>query len=169
MAEELIRLCHHVPASKGISIKHTFPDLRKIVQNANILIPLQESLTASLPPSSVDDSTHQPFPVNPPTFVGELSLHYAFVPTSRWCTDFYEEITILMSMAKPKKLTVHGSNGTTYALVAKKDDLRKDGRLMDFDAILNKLLMADSESRRRQLSASIYSSLCCSRLLTHGW
>ena len=58
------------------------------------------------------------------------------------------------SMAKPKKLLIIGSDGRTYTFLAKKDDLRKDGRLMDFDAILNKLLKADSDARRRQLSAS---------------
>ena len=58
------------------------------------------------------------------------------------------------SMAKPKKLLIIGSDGRTYTFLAKKDDLRKDGRLMDFDAILNKLLKADSDARRRQLSRS---------------
>jgi serine/threonine-protein kinase ATR len=32
-----------------------------------------------------------------------------------------------------------------------KDDLRKDARLMDFNAIINKLLKGNSDSRRRQL------------------
>ena len=54
-------------------------------------------------------------------------------------------------MAKPKKLTIEGSDGQIYTFLAKKDDLRKDSRLMDFNAILNKLLKSDSDSRRRQL------------------
>lgn len=32
-----------------------------------------------------------------------------------------------------------------------KDDLRKDARIMDLNSIINKLLKANSESRRRQL------------------
>ena len=35
-----------------------------------------------------------------------------------------------------------------------KDDLRKDARLMDLNAIINKLLKGNSESRRRQLRTS---------------
>ena len=58
----------------------------------------------------------------------------------------------MTSLAKPKRVDVKGSDGKLYKFLAKKDDLRKDGRLIDFDAILNKLLMADSESRRRHLS-----------------
>ena len=59
---------------------------------------------------------------------------------------------------KPKKFTVIGNDGRAYVLVAKKEDLKKDSRLMDLDAILNKLLRKDSDSRRRQLSE--YTSMC---------
>ena len=61
----------------------------------------------------------------------------------------------MSSLAKPKKMTIMGSNGQIYTFLGKKDDLRKDGRLMDFNAILNKLLRKDSASRRRQLSKCI--------------
>src|SRR6266567_2820411 len=58
----------------------------------------------------------------------------------------------MKSLAKPRKITIRGSNGQTYMFLGKpKDDLRKDARLMDFNAIINKLLKANSESRRRQL------------------
>jgi serine/threonine-protein kinase ATR len=58
----------------------------------------------------------------------------------------------MRSLAKPRKISVIGDNGTTYMFLGKpKDDLRKDARLMDFNAIINKLLKANSESRRRQL------------------
>lgn len=58
----------------------------------------------------------------------------------------------MRSLAKPRKITIRGSNGQIYMFLGKpKDDLRKDARLMDFNAIINKLLKANSESRRRQL------------------
>ena len=61
----------------------------------------------------------------------------------------------MRSLAKPRKITIRGSNGQIYMFLGKpKDDLRKDARLMDFNAIINKLLKANSESRRRQLRAS---------------
>jgi len=69
-----------------------------------------------------------------------------------YLAEFSDEIEIMRSMAKPRKITIRGSNGQTYMFLGKpKDDLRKDARLMDFNAIINKLLKANSESRRRQL------------------
>ena len=65
---------------------------------------------------------------------------------------FHDEIDVMRSLAKPRKITIQGSNGQVYMFLGKpKDDLRKDARLMDFNAIINKLLKANSESRRRQL------------------
>ena len=67
-------------------------------------------------------------------------------------TEFFDEIEIMKSLAKPRKITIMGSDGQIYMFLGKpKDDLRKDARLMDFNAMINKLLKANSESRRRQL------------------
>lgn len=64
----------------------------------------------------------------------------------------------MKSLAKPRKITIKGSNGQTYMFLGKpKDDLRKDARLMDFNAIINKLLKGNSDSRRRQLRKSLTS------------
>jgi serine/threonine-protein kinase ATR len=58
----------------------------------------------------------------------------------------------MKSLAKPRKVTIHGSDGQTYAFLGKpKDDLRKDARLMGFNSIINKILNMNSDSRRRQL------------------
>lgn len=65
----------------------------------------------------------------------------------------------MKSLAKPRKITIRGSNGQTYMFLGKpKDDLRKDARLMDLNAIINKLLKGNSESRRRQLRRSHFCS-----------
>ena len=37
-----------------------------------------------------------------------------------------------------------------------RDDLRKDARLMDLNAIINKLLKGNSESRKRQLRGFVF-------------
>lgn len=61
----------------------------------------------------------------------------------------------MKSLAKPRKVTIHGSDGQKYAFLGKpKDDLRKDARLMDFNSIINKILNMNSDSRRRQLRMS---------------
>lgn len=59
------------------------------------------------------------------------------------------------SLQRPKKLVFQGSDGKRYPFLCKPhDDLRKDARLMDFNAMINKLLKSASESRRRQLCKS---------------
>ncbi|RPD66901.1 hypothetical protein L226DRAFT_452477 [Lentinus tigrinus ALCF2SS1-7] len=147
LTEELLSFCRaDVREPKVLSMKHSYKNLWKLFKPEDpspahdILIPLQESLTANMPPQSASDSAHQPFPVDAPTIL-----------------LFFDEVEVMNSLAKPKKMSIRGSNGQIYTFLGKKDDLRKDGRLMDFDTILNKLLKSDSEARRRQLHIRTYS------------
>ena len=78
-----------------------------------------------------------------------------------------DEIEIMRSLAKPRKITITGSDGQIYSFLGKpKDDLRKDSRLMDFNAILNKLLKSDSDSRRRQLRTLACHQIICNVLIS---
>ncbi|EPQ58953.1 hypothetical protein GLOTRDRAFT_70000 [Gloeophyllum trabeum ATCC 11539] len=141
MINELLDLCDHKVADdeRTLSMSKHFPGLRRLVPS-RLIIPLQESLTASLPSTSASEATHQPFPLNPPTF-----------------QDFYDEIEVMRSLAKPRKITIRGNDGLVYMFLGKpRDDLRKDARMMDFNAIINKLLKANPESRRRQLHIRTY-------------
>ncbi|KAF9266203.1 hypothetical protein L218DRAFT_101271 [Marasmius fiardii PR-910] len=140
---QLLRLCnYHIPdkdKDKSLNMGKVFPDLQDLGRS-DLLVPLQESLTASLPPTSSAESTHQPFPSDAPTFNG-----------------FKEQIDIMSSLARPRKLTLKGSDGQIYMFLAKpKDDLRKDARLMDLYSVINKLLKGNSDSRRRQLYIRTY-------------
>ena len=71
MTNELLALCdYHVDDDKRVlSMSKDFPRLKNL-GHSELIIPLQESLTASLPPTSSSSSTHQPFPPNAPTFNG---------------------------------------------------------------------------------------------------
>ncbi|KAI0053695.1 hypothetical protein FA95DRAFT_478808 [Auriscalpium vulgare] len=142
IVNQLLALCDYPikdNSKLAMSMKKELPNLMKLAPS-RLIIPLQESLTASLPPTSSSDSQHQPFPQEIPTF-----------------TKFLDEIEIMKSMAKPRKITIIGSNGQTYMFLGKpKDDLRKDARLMEFNGIINKLLKANSDSRRRQLHVRTY-------------
>ncbi|KAG5654241.1 hypothetical protein H0H81_005928 [Sphagnurus paluster] len=142
MTNELLNLCDYHIDDDSRKVLTMPKDFKKLAQlgKSPLIIPLQESLTASLPPTSSAESDHQPFPTNTPTF-----------------EKFFDEIEIMRSLAKPRKITIQGSNGQIYMFLGKpKDDLRKDARLMDFNAIINKLLKANSESRRRQLHIRTY-------------
>lgn len=152
MTDQLLALCdYHIDDHKQtLSMSKDFPKL-KLLGHSNLIIPLQESLTASLPPVSAVDSVHQPFPVDTPTFHG-LSFFSVVDEFILITTEFFDEIDVMRSLARPRKISIRGSNGQIYMFLGKpKDDLRKDARLMDFNAIINKLLKGNSESRRRQL------------------
>ncbi|KDQ64194.1 hypothetical protein JAAARDRAFT_117891 [Jaapia argillacea MUCL 33604] len=142
MTNELLALCDYPlrdDGKKPLNMSKDFPKLARLAPS-RLIIPLQESLTASLPPNSSTDSIHQPFPSNLPTF-----------------DQFADDIEIMRSVARPRKITIRGNDGQIYMFLGKpKDDLRKDARLMDFNAIINKLLKAQSESRRRQLHIRTY-------------
>ncbi|KAI5124851.1 hypothetical protein M0805_007285 [Coniferiporia weirii] len=143
MATELLRLCDYPikdEATKTLSMAKDFPALAKLAPSP-LIIPLQESMTVALPATSSSKTVHQPFPPDAPTIMA-----------------FYDEVDVMKSLAKPRKITIQGSNGHIYMFLGKpKDDLRKDARLMDFNSIINKLLRTNSESRRRQLRIRTYS------------
>jgi serine/threonine-protein kinase ATR len=116
----------------------SFPYMRSVFPS-EMMMPLQDLLTGTLPSHADTDKermkAHNPFPMNPVTI---KSLD----PT----------IDVMSSLVKPKKLVFIGTDGKKYPFLCKpKDDLRKDARLMDFNAMINKLLKSASESRRRQL------------------
>ncbi|KAJ3030098.1 UNVERIFIED_CONTAM: serine/threonine-protein kinase M1 [Siphonaria sp. JEL0065] len=71
---------------------------------------------------------------------------------------FHNEIEIMNSLQKPRKITIYGSDGKDYIFLLKpKDDLRKDARLMEFNGLINRLLKKDPEARRRNLRVRTYA------------
>ncbi|RKP36998.1 hypothetical protein BJ085DRAFT_14939 [Dimargaris cristalligena] len=138
----LTDLCNHpVPAKvTTLSFNKEFRRLMRMTP-LNLLVPLQSSLTVTLPTSSQTLMTHNPFPGTLPAISG-----------------FQDTIEVLHSLQKPKKLTILGSDGQSYTFLCKpKDDLRKDARTMEFNTMINKLLLKDTESRRRQLHIRTYA------------
>jgi serine/threonine-protein kinase ATR len=71
MINELLHLCNSKgdDERKSYSMSQHFPKLRDL-GHSDLLIPLQESLTVTLPSSSSAEATHQPFPIDAPTFKG---------------------------------------------------------------------------------------------------
>ncbi|KAG9127763.1 serine/threonine-protein kinase M1 [Ceratobasidium sp. 392] len=123
-----------------LSLKKHFGSLARLAPS-KLIMPLQEYLTVSLPPSTAAKDTHQPFPLNIPTF-----------------TRFNDEVEVMRSLQKPRKISAVSQDGLTYIFLCKpKDDLRKDARLMDLNSMINKLLKRNAESRRRQLHIRTYA------------
>ncbi|KAI0268140.1 hypothetical protein BC834DRAFT_678146 [Gloeopeniophorella convolvens] len=167
MINALLGLCDFPPpepprnggldAKLFLSMKKDIPQLAKLTPSP-LIVPLQESLTAKLPPpTSAVGSDFKPFEDDAPTFHGRSPLSSVWFHASLVLVGFSNEIEVMRSLAKPRKITIHGSNGQTYAFLGKpRDDLRKDARLMDFNSLINKLLNTNSDSRRRQLYIRTY-------------
>lgn len=93
-----------------------------------------------------------------PTESENMRIHKAFSKDAVTIEGFKDEVTVLSSLQRPRKLTVRGSDGKAYGLLCKpKDDLRKDQRLMEFNTIINRALRKDAESSQRRLYIKTYA------------
>eukprot|EP00794_Sanderia_malayensis_P008013 gene8012-8872_t len=145
LADRLLEVCNK-PCRKDtkLTMSNDFQQLKRMLCDRNfppIMIPLQSTLTVILPSGHGVHHNHTPFPDSCPTFTG-----------------LQDTIEVLRSLQKPKKVVIIGSDGKKYPMMCKpKDDLRKDGRLMEFNSLVNKLLLRDPECRRRQLHIRTYA------------
>lgn len=106
-----------------------------------LCVPVETALTATLP-----------------TLTDSVRSHKAFSRDVVTVSQFLDEVLVLSSLQKPRKLTARGSDGKNYGLLCKpKDDLRKDQRLMEFNSMINRSLKRDAESSKRQLYIKTYA------------
>ncbi|KAK0105320.1 serine/threonine-protein kinase M1 [Cadophora gregata f. sp. sojae] len=113
----------------------------KVCMPSLLAVPAESVLTATLP-----------------TLTNNLKAHKAFSRDIVTIASFLDEVMILSSLQKPRKLTARGSDGRNYGLMCKpKDDLRKDQRLMEFNSMINRSLKRDADSSRRQLYIKTYA------------
>ncbi|KAK5718407.1 serine/threonine-protein kinase M1 [Elasticomyces elasticus] len=108
-----------------------------------LVVPVEATLTANLPTDANTD---------------RIRKHKAFAQDKITIQSFKDEVLVLSSLQRPRKINVRGSDGKLYGLLCKpKDDLRKDQRLMDFNGIINRALKRDAESSKRQLYIKTYA------------
>ncbi|KAJ3201378.1 hypothetical protein HDU82_008154 [Entophlyctis luteolus] len=143
LCDQLLVLCNYNIQGKVtmLNMSRDFRNLKRLAP-LKMIIPIQKTLTVTLPADgSASNAAHRPFPFDPPTIEG-----------------FYDDIEVMNSLQKPRKITILGSDSKDYIFLLKpKDDLRKDARLMEFNGLINKLLKKDSESRRRNLYIRTYA------------
>ena len=100
-----------------------------------VLLPSEKFMRVTLPPSGLNESSH-----------------LAFEPNEVYINDINKKVTILSSLAKPKKISLITSNGQSFTMMVKpKDDLRFDSRFLEFCDVVNRLLKKDPETRKRRL------------------
>ncbi|KAL5628224.1 hypothetical protein BROUX41_002972 [Berkeleyomyces rouxiae] len=107
-----------------------------------LVVPAESCLMAKLPTlPRANKRQHQPFSGD------VVTIH-----------SFEQEVLVLGSMARPRRVIAIGSNGQKYKLLIKpKDDLRADQRLIEFNNVINKALKKDAESSKRQLYVRSYA------------
>ncbi|KAL7118480.1 hypothetical protein ACP275_02G004300 [Erythranthe tilingii] len=140
LVDHLIKLCFHPCQTKSrtINILTEFSALKRMMP-VEIVMPTRESLTVNLPSYDVNLTESGTSDI----------FSYSDLPTISGIAD---EAEILSSLQRPKKIVLMGSDGTERPFLCKpKDDLRKDARMMEFNAMINRLLSKSPESRRRKL------------------
>lgn len=144
LSDQLLRVCEgeivdksgHVSISKDLGFNHKTASCR-------LVIPLEATLTANLP--AVTDTVN-------------MRSHKAFSKDTVTISAFLDDVLVLKSLQRPRKISIRGSDGRVYSLLCKpKDDLRKDQRLMEFNAMINRSLKRDADSSKRRLYIKTYA------------
>jgi len=136
LCEQLYKLCHFSPAdgAKVISAKKCFSHLFRIMP-LGVIMPTLESL-----------NIFQMMDLHKVGDIGSINDNLVTIAGIR------DEIHIMTSLMKPKKIVFIGSDGKDYPFLAKpKDDLRKDNRMMEAAGVINKLFKDDPDARQRDL------------------
>lgn len=145
LADRLVDLANKA-VDDGVQVlsieKHfrTLPRLLSQSQFSRVMMPLQWMMSVTLPTTIGEPSQHNPFPKQPVYIVG-----------------IEDAVEVMLSLQKPKKISLRGSDGKLYVFLCKpQDDLRKDFRLMEFNQLINRYLVRDPDSRKRNLHIRTY-------------
>ncbi|CAL5329434.1 unnamed protein product [Camellia sinensis] len=73
-------------------------------------------------------------------------------------SSFAPQLVVITSKQRPRKLTIHGSNGEDYAFLLKgHEDLRQDERVMQLFGLVNTLLENSRKTGEKDLAIQRYS------------
>ncbi|KAJ2120198.1 hypothetical protein IW147_005269 [Coemansia sp. RSA 720] len=157
LTDLLLALCNAVPA-RGVTAMHMATDFRALARAAplDVVVPLQRCLTPAVPDAGNGDGELALGPT--PVPASQQALHQPFSSDLPTIAGFDDAIDVMHSLQRPKKITVVGSDGHRYSFLCKpKDDLRKDARLMEFNAMINQLFGGDARARPRRLRICTYA------------
>lgn len=149
MAEKMIELTNKELPGKQLkfSVKQIYPALPKLLSQtgfSQILLPIQKYMQPVLPPLHQRDEPANSF--------------NAFPNRAVYIVGMKDELTVLPSLQRPRRVTLVGSDGKMYTIMMKpKDDLRKDFRLMEFNSVVKQYLHQNSEARQRRLNIRTYA------------
>ncbi|ORZ11293.1 hypothetical protein BCR41DRAFT_110660 [Lobosporangium transversale] len=144
LCDNLITLCMAAVPDKvdKLSLQKNFPKVyTQLGENYNLTVPCQATMWPSIPESSATMASHQSFKSNLPKI-----------------NRFLDEVEVMSSLQRPRKITIVGSDGVRYTFLCKpKDDLRKDAKVMEFNGLVNMLLQRNRGANRKNLYIRTYS------------
>ena len=144
LSDGLLRACeaHVEPRTSTASLSKTLGFNHKLAPSA-LVIPLEATLSANLPTGADSE---------------KIRRYRPFAHDKITIQSFADDVLVLSSLQRPKKIVVRGSDGKQYGLLCKpRDDLRKDQRLMEFNGIINRALKRDAEASKRRLYIKTYA------------
>lgn len=151
LTERLIEL-----TNKDLAIDRTYelsslvrqlPRLFADRQFSSIMLPFEKYMQASFPiTSSADSLNFRSITTKGPESASNSSVPSNPFPSCIYICGINEEVVVLRSAAKPKKITIECNDGLFYNVMVKpKDDLRKDFRLMEFNGLVKRYLHQDPQ------------------------
>lgn len=82
---------------------------------------------------------------------------HAFAKSPVTFDGFDEDVVIFLSLQMPKQITIRGTDNNAYRLMVKRDDTRKDAKVFELTNMINWLLLASVDARKRSLTIENYS------------
>ncbi|KAJ2748090.1 hypothetical protein GGI19_006264, partial [Coemansia pectinata] len=176
LTDMLLGMCNAVPPARTVTTMRMSKDFKQLLNSAplDIIVPLERCLVPTLPDayggieyelalsarhegtdagSSVDGAK-----VSAQAMSERAMLHQPFASDLPTISSFGDEIEVMSSLQRPKKIVMHGSDGRAYSFLCKpKDDLRKDARLMEFNSMINQLLRSNTQTQKRGLHIRTYA------------
>jgi len=135
VAEDSTKANHLDLASiAGVNLQN----LNKLAGKVKVAIPTLQSLSIPLGSSHVGES-HELF------------------------QSLVSNAEMMQSKERPKKIKIKSSSGISRNFLCKREgrgDLRKDSRMMEFNAVVNRLFESDPRANRRRLGLSTYMVIC---------
>ncbi|KAJ2643531.1 hypothetical protein GGF44_001125 [Coemansia sp. RSA 1694] len=178
LTDMLLGLCNAVPPARTVTTMLMSKDFKQLLKCTplDIIVPLERCLVPNLPDAAggiecelalsprygglgaAAAATMDGADVTAHTIAQRAMLHQPFSSDLPTIARFSEEIEVMSSLQRPKKITMLGSDGRSYSFLCKpKDDLRKDARLMEFNSMINHLLRTNTQTQKRGLHIRTYA------------
>jgi serine/threonine-protein kinase ATR len=164
--DALISLCDQKleKSARTMSIQE-FPDLakkfRKFQQDSSRqIVPTQVAMSVVMPTAAVRSHQEQHTHRTKSIHADSEQRHEPFVNAHVRIDSVENQLAVMASLQKPRRVTFQGSDGNNYDFLCKvedKGDMRKDSRLMEFNTMVNRLLQENDDSRQRALNLRTFA------------